>query len=89
MMTFYDIDTVCDMIGDDYLIVKRQDAQRKQVRRVVHDGLLDDSRQIRHADSEGSLREKVEHVIGGNANSIVSAMQRSKIDAYYKAVLAN
>jgi hypothetical protein len=31
----------------------------------------------------------VEHIVDKNAASIVSAMQKSKIDAYYKAVAAN
>lgn len=31
----------------------------------------------------------MEHVVDKNAASIVSAMQKSKIDAYYKAVAAN
>ena len=35
--SFYDVDTVVDMIGDEYFIVKRQDAQRKNGKRHLLD----------------------------------------------------
>lgn len=72
MPSFYDIDTVCQMIGDRYLIVKRQDTSTKQ-----------DLQDLPQPDTPVPEREVV------NGGSIVSAMQRSKIDAYYKAVAAN
>lgn len=37
LRTFYDVDEVNAQIGDEYLIVKRQDAQRKQTRKIIHD----------------------------------------------------
>jgi hypothetical protein len=60
LITFYDVDTVQEMIGDEYLIVQRQDAKSK-VRRVVHD------------EEDDPLRTRVEHV-GGVANSIVNSI---------------
>ena len=102
--TFYRVDIVNAFIGDEYLIIKRQDAQRKQVRKIVHDKdgthLVDqnNSRDLlaayhRHQGSgssnANSLTDKVEHIIEKNHDGIVGAIKKSQMDAYYRAIQAN
>ena len=95
LKSFYEIDTVVEMIGDEYLIIKRLDAHRNQGRRQIDDeGIhilneLQDTGDFRTGTEARGAHEKGEQMQDRHAMGIVSALQRSQIQAYYKAVQAN